>query len=199
MKKIIYLATTNAHKVEEFAQILENSNFSLLSAKTLGGMPYVDECESSFAGNALLKARALKKLAPADAYILADDSGLCVDALDGAPSIHSARYAGVSGAGADKANNAKLLKELKGVPAEKRSARFVCALALISPNDKEDIFQANVEGFIIEEELGENGFGYDPLFLYKEFNKTTAEIDASLKHSISHRGKALALLLEHLA
>ncbi|MFI3290521.1 MAG: RdgB/HAM1 family non-canonical purine NTP pyrophosphatase [Opitutales bacterium] len=198
MKKTIYLATGNAHKTEEFAQMLENTNFELLSAKALGAMPEVDECENTFKGNALLKAYALKELAPANAYILADDSGLCVDALGGAPSIHSARYAGVSGEGADKANNAKLLRELKGIPLENRTARFVCSLALLSPDGKEYIFEGKVEGYIIEEEIGENGFGYDPLFLYKEFNKTTAQIDSTLKHSISHRGKALTLLLDFL-
>lgn len=196
MKKIIYLATGNEHKAQEFAQMLKDSDFELLSAKALGGMPEVDENETTFAGNALLKAKALKALAPSDAYILADDSGLCVDALGGAPSIRSARYAGVSGKGADNANNLKLLKELKGVPLKERTARFVCSLALIAPDNSEYIFEGKVEGFIIEEELGDNGFGYDPLFLYKEFNKTTAQIDPEIKNSISHRGKAIELLLK---
>ncbi len=198
MKTKIYLATGNAHKVQEFSQMFENTKFELLSAKALGGMPEVDECENTFAGNALIKARALREIAPDGSYVLADDSGLCVDALGGAPSVRSARYAGVNGEKADQANNDKLLREMQGVPFEERTARFVCSLALISPSGEESIFEDKVEGYIIEEELGENGFGYDPLFLYKEFNQTTAQIDSALKHSISHRGKALKKLIEAL-
>lgn len=195
---IIYLATSNEHKVQEFSEMMSGLNFQLKSAKELGGMPEVDECENTFLGNAFIKARALKKLAPKDAYIMADDSGLSVDALGGAPGVHSARYAGVKGALADKANNEKLLKELSDVPDSKRTARFICDIALICPDGTEKFFEGKVEGIVNHGEKGKNGFGYDPLFYVEEFGKTTAEIESAEKHLISHRGKAFKKLMEFL-
>ena len=198
VNKVIYLATGNAHKLSEFSQMLENSGWVLKSATDLGGMPEVDENAETFTGNAFLKASALKKIAPKDAYVLADDSGIVVDALNGAPGVHSARYAGVKGANADAENNKKLLANLANVPDNKRTARFVCELAFICPDDTVHSFSGKVEGRINHGEKGTGGFGYDPLFFCAEFGCTTAEMPAEKKNEISHRGKALRKLLEFL-
>ncbi|MBO6103172.1 MAG: HD domain-containing protein, partial [Opitutales bacterium] len=173
----VCIASSNANKIKELRDMFasENLNAKVLGADELGGMPECDENSDAFSGNALVKAEALKGIAPEGAYILADDSGIVVDALGGRPGVRSARYAGVGGEGSDKANNAKLLKELEGVPAEKRTARFVCALALICPNGEKKLFEGKVEGRINFGEKGENGFGYDPLFELPS-GLTTAEL-----------------------
>ena len=196
--KTIHLATGNDHKALEFNAIFSSSGlpYSVRSARELGGMPEVDENAGTFAGNALIKARALRALAPAGSLILADDSGLCVDALDGAPGVISARYAGV-GAGT-AANNTKLLEALKGVPAEKRTARFVCVLALIDGEGREQVFEGICEGRIIGGLTGSGGFGYDPLFIPEGHGQTFAELPAETKNELSHRGKAVAQLLKVL-
>lgn len=128
---------------------------------------------------------------------MADDSGIVVDALGGNPGVHSARYAGVKGEGADKANNEKLLKALENVPDAERSARFVCALALICPNGERKSFEGRVEGFINRGAKGKNGFGYDPLFELPE-GMTTAELPEGCKNEISHRARALKELIKFL-
>ena len=198
--KTIYIATSNPHKVAEFDEMFKDWQINCIvkSAKDLGGMPEVEEDGLTFAQNALKKAQALKKIAPADAYVMADDSGIVVDALNGAPGVRSARYAGVSGKDADRANNEKLLKELENVEDSKRSARFVCALALICPDGKSEIFEGKVEGKINRGEVGKNGFGYDPLFEFEGTGLTTAPLDSEYKNQISHRGKALRKLADYL-
>lgn len=189
----LYIATSNAHKIKEFKEMfeLENMPFQIFGANDLGGMPPHEENGKTFEENARIKAEALKTIAPADAFVLADDSGLCVDALNGAPGIFSARYANVSGANADKANNEKLLHELKNIPPEKRGAHFACSLALICPNGELMSFEGRVDGFINEGEKGLNGFGYDPLFELPERGITTAELSSEEKNALSHRGIAL--------
>ncbi|MDX8415096.1 RdgB/HAM1 family non-canonical purine NTP pyrophosphatase [Intestinicryptomonas porci] len=197
--KKIFIATSNAHKVKEIKAMFEEwgVDCDVGGADEIGGMPECDENADTFEGNAFIKADALKKIAPADAYVLADDSGIVVDALGGNPGIHSARYAGVKGEGADKANNEKLLKALENIPDGERSARFVCVLALVCPNGERKSFEGRVEGFINHGAKGKNGFGYDPLFELPE-GMTTAELPEACKNEISHRARALKELIKFL-
>jgi XTP/dITP diphosphohydrolase len=165
-------------------------------AAAIGGMPPVEETAVTFSGNALLKARALQKLAPAGAWVLADDSGLEVQALGGAPGIYSARYAG---AGApDGANTEKLLRELEIIPRAARAARFVCVLALLGPGGEEKIFEGECRGRIGRTLAGGGGFGYDPVFFPDGLDKTFAELGDDVKNKISHRARALQKLFNHL-
>ena len=196
----IYLATSNQHKAQELRRMFETEGLPVCveSAESLGGMPECDENGDTFEANARIKACALKAIAPKDAYILADDSGIVVDALGGRPGIYSARYAGVSGTGADAANNEKLLKELAGVPEKERTARFVCALKLLEPSGGEKTFTGTFEGVINHGAKGENGFGYDPLFFVPKKNMTSAQLPPDEKNQLSHRGKAQRLLAEYL-
>ena len=187
----IVLASNNPGKAREFAAALAELNVDIMS-QSLFGVPEVEETGLTFIENALLKARnaALHAGWPA----LADDSGLVVDALDGRPGIHSARYAGPDAD--DHANIAKLLVELRGVPAERRTARFVCVLALLRhPADPTPLIcQASWEGVIVTEPRGANGFGYDPVFFVPGEQQTAAELDLATKNRLSHRGQALAHL-----
>jgi XTP/dITP diphosphohydrolase len=165
-------------------------------ASALGGMPPVDENAGTFSGNALLKARALQKLAPAGTWVLADDSGLEVQALGGAPGVHSARYAG---AGAkDGANTEKLLRALEIIPDSARAARFVCVLALLGPKGEEKLFEGECRGRIGRTLAGGGGFGYDPVFFPDGFDKTFAELGDDVKNKISHRALALRKLFNYL-
>lgn len=164
---------------------------------SIGGMPEVVEDQKTFSGNALKKARALAALLPEDGLALADDSGICVDALNDAPGVYSARYAG-EGAG-DEENLVKLLQEMDGVPEGSRGARFVCHLALVSPQGEEHLFKGEIEGKILREPRGEGGFGYDPVFLPNGRKRTTAEMSRSEKAEISHRGIAMRKFLEWLS
>lgn len=195
--KTIVIATGNAHKVEEFNRLVEV--FSLpqirfVSAKDVleNGMPHVVEDSGTFLGNARLKAQALKKCVPADFFVLADDSGLCVDALDGAPGVETAYYAGPKATAEE--NRRKLLAALDGVPAEQRGAHFVCLLLLISPDGTESVFEARCHGSIATRESGSRGFGYDPIFVPQGFSQTFAELDGATKDRLSHRGNAFAAL-----
>ncbi len=187
----IVLASNNPGKAREFAAALAELNVDIMP-QSLFGVPEVEETGLTFIENALLKARnaALHAGWPA----LADDSGLVVDALDGRPGIHSARYAGPDAD--DHANIAKLLVELRGVPAERRTARFVCVLALLRhPADPTPLIcQASWEGVIVTEPRGANGFGYDPVFFVPGEQQTAAELDLATKNRLSHRGQALAHL-----
>ena len=187
----IVLASNNPGKAREFAAALAELNVDIMP-QSLFGVPEVEETGLTFIENALLKARnaALHAGWPA----LADDSGLVVDALDGRPGIHSARYAGPDAD--DHANIAKLLVELRGVPAERRTARFVCVLALLRhPADPTPLIcQASWEGVIVTEPRGANGFGYDPVFFVPGEQQTAAELDLATKNRLSHRGQALARL-----
>ena len=193
----LLVATTNQGKFAEFQAFLKSLPLTILSLKNLGRWPAVVEDGVTFEENALKKARALAEYS--GMLTLADDSGLEVDALNGAPGIYSARYAGAEGN--DDKNNAKLLRELQGVAEEKRSARFVCALALCAPKSsgmKEWTVRESCEGRIAFELRGQNGFGYDPLFFYPPFGKTFGEIDRETKATVSHRAKALKKLAEML-
>lgn len=194
MRKIV-LATANPGKLRELQAVLAGLDFEIVPQSAFG-VPEVEETGLTFIENALLKARnaALYTGLPA----LADDSGLAVDALGGVPGIYSARYAG-AGAG-DRANIGKLLAELEGVPAERRTARFVCVLALLHhPADPTPLIcQGSWEGTILTEPRGEGGFGYDPIFFVPGEQRTAAELEPAVKNQISHRGQALVLLRRYL-
>ena len=191
----IVLASNNPGKAREFAAALAELKADIMP-QSLFGVPEVEETGLTFVENALLKARnaALHTGLPA----LADDSGLVVDALDGRPGIHSARYAGPDAD--DHANIAKLLVELRGVPAERRTARFVCVLALLRhPADPTPLIcQGCWEGVILTEPRGANGFGYDPVFFVPGEQQTAAELDLATKNRLSHRGQALERLRQYL-
>ena len=185
----IWFATNNAHKKAELEAIL-NTSLKIPSDDGLDFNP--EETGMTFCENALLKARELKKLLKEDGPVIADDSGLCVDALGGRPGVFSARYGDEGGrklSSYDK--NILLLEELKN--SEKRTARFVCAMALLFENDRFFIIQETLEGEIVkgrESLRGEGGFGYDPVFLIPELGRTLAELSEEEKNSLSHRGKA---------
>lgn len=200
--KTIVLATGNAHKAEEFNRLA--AAFSLpeirfVSAKEAlpEGMPHVVEDSGTFVGNARLKALALRERVPADCFVLADDSGLCVDALGGAPGVETAYYAGPRATAEE--NRGKLLAALNGVPAEKRGAHFVCLLLLIAPDGAETVFEGKCFGGIAEKEAGTGGFGYDPIFTPRGFDRTFAELDGATKDRLSHRGNAFAALARHFS
>lgn len=200
--KTIVIATGNAHKVEEFnrlAEVFSLPQIRFVSAKDIleSGMPHVVEDSGTFLGNARLKAQALKKYVPADFFVLADDSGLCVDALDGAPGVETAYYAGPKATSEE--NRSKLLAALDGVPAGQRGAHFACLLLLISPDGTESVFEAQCHGSIATRESGNGGFGYDPVFVPQGFLKTFAELDGATKDRLSHRGNAFAALARFFA
>lgn len=159
-------------------------------------MPPVVEDTGTFVGNARKKAAALKTARPPEAWVLADDSGLCVDALDGAPGVESAYYAGPQGDGA--ANLQKLTEIMRAVPDGKRGAQFVCVLVLLGPGNLEQVFEGRCAGSLAREPAGGNGFGYDPLFVPEGGAKTYAELGAATKNKISHRGRAWLKLAEWL-
>ena len=198
MAKKIVLATRNAHKSEELSRILRDLHLDVevLSVADFPDAPEVEETESTFVGNAFLKARALMQFTGLPA--VADDSGLCVDALDGAPGIFSARYSGAT-ENVDEANLELVLQNLQGVPKENRGARFVCAAVLVTPNGEEVAEEGVVEGTIRTEPAGENGFGYDPIFEPTGFAITTAQMSAEEKDAISHRGQALRQLAKSIS
>lgn len=193
MRRIL-LATGNAHKAEEFARMFAEAGLpcEVASARAVGGMPVVPETAGTFAGNARLKAEALRHLAPQGAWVLADDSGLSCDALDGAPGVDSAIYAGPRATDAE--NRAKLLAALRGVPAERRGARFTCHLVLLGPDGEDAEFTGHCEGSILAAERGAGGFGYDSLFVPAGHRETFGELPASTKDALSHRARAFAAL-----
>ncbi len=189
----IVLATRNQHKVAEVQRILKAAGaaIELVGIDELPQeIPDVAETGSTFADNALLKARAVA--AAADLPAIADDSGICVDALNGMPGVLSARWAGSHGD--DQANLDLVLDQLGDVPAERRGAQFVCVVALAQPNGDAETFTGSVAGHLTTQRRGEGGFGYDPVFVPDGFTVTTAEMSASEKDSISHRGTALRAL-----
>ena len=193
----LLIATTNHGKFAEVQAFLKNLPLRIVSLEGLENPPAVVEDGRTFEENALKKARALAEFS--GLLTLADDSGLEVDALNGAPVIYSARYAGEEGD--DDRNNEKLLRKLEKVPVEKRTARFVCALALCLPGAegrKEWTVRESCEGRIALALKGSNGFGYDPLFFYPPFAKTFGEIGREIKATVSHRGKALKRMAEKL-
>jgi len=194
MRKVV-LASSNKGKLVELQAILEQRDVQLLPQSEFS-VSDADETGLSFVENALIKARhaCLATGLPA----IADDSGIEVDALRGEPGIYSARYAGSHGEGADKENNAKLLRELEGISEMDRSARFQCVIAYMrhATDPMPLICQGTWEGRILFSEEGENGFGYDPLFYVLSQGCASAKLDAAAKNAISHRGQALAQLLE---
>ena len=195
----LYLASGNAHKVLEFQALADASGLALeiISAKAIGGMPAVVEDAGTFIGNATKKARALKSMLPADAWVLSDDSGLCVDALGGGPGVESAYYAGPQGDSA--ANLAKLVQTLRGVPDERRGAYFVCVLVLIDSSGKERVFEGRCNGRLLHDPRGGAGFGYDPLIVPEGQERSMAEMNEPSKNAISHRGRAARALWAWMA
>ena len=189
----LVLASGNKGKAREFEQMLEPLGYKIVLQKDLGVIE-PEETGRSFIENALIKARAASD--QTGLMALADDSGLEVDQLNGEPGIYSARYLGEDTPYSIK--NANLIERLNGVPDEKRTARFVCAIAAVLPDGEELAVRAAVEGRIGYEEKGSHGFGYDPIFFVPEFGRTTAELTEEEKNKISHRGQALRLMKAEL-
>ncbi len=189
------LASDNAGKLKEINALLHASDFVVVGQASLG-VPGADETGGTFIENAILKARNASQYTGRSA--LADDSGLEVDALDGAPGVHSARFAGSDAT--DARNVAKLLSALDGVPHEQRGARFRCVMAYLrQANDPTPLIcQGTWEGSIAEQGRGDNGFGYDPVFWVVQENRTAAELDSDLKNRLSHRGQALRAMVAQL-
>jgi XTP/dITP diphosphohydrolase len=191
----LVIATANAGKAREFREMLGGgSRFQWSDLASHRDVPGVEETGATFRANACLKATHYAKAL--NSWALADDSGLAVDALGGKPGVHSARWAQLNGTGrGDADNNATLLKQIENVPDERRTARFVCVLALADPQGRIVLtVQDSVEGVLLRSPRGSNGFGYDPLFFFPQLGKTTAELEPDQKHAISHRGKALRRL-----
>ncbi|HEY7142825.1 MAG TPA: RdgB/HAM1 family non-canonical purine NTP pyrophosphatase [Streptosporangiaceae bacterium] len=190
-------ATSNPGKLAELARILAGGqvNVSLAGLGEFPGAPEVRETGATFADNALLKARAMAAFTGLPA--VADDSGLCVDALNGMPGVLSARWSGKHGD--DAANLALVLAQLEDVPDARRGAHFACAAALALPSGREHVSEGTVHGHLIREERGTNGFGYDPVFVPDSSRQTTAEMSAEAKDAISHRGRALRALAPVIA
>jgi XTP/dITP diphosphohydrolase len=188
MTKVL-LATHNAKKLVELRRILEPEvpDLEVLGLDDVESYDEPAETEPTFAGNALLKARAA--VAATGLPALADDSGLCVDALNGMPGVLSARWAGPGKD--DRANNALVLAQLSDVPDERRGAAFVAAVAFVRPDGSEDVVHGEMPGSVIREQRGEHGFGYDPLFVPEGYDVTSAELSPEDKDRLSHRGQAL--------
>lgn len=193
----IILATRNPDKLAELRRILAAAGVSadVADLEDVSGMPEVAETGRTFAENALLKARAVVAFTGLPA--VADDSGLCVDALNGMPGVLSARWSG--GHGDDEANLRLVLGQLADVPASERGAHFACAAALVLPSGAEHIAEGAVHGWLADSPRGSNGFGYDPIFVPEGFSRTTAEMSAREKDRISHRGRALRALAPVIA
>ncbi len=191
----LILATSNKDKAREIAEILSDTPFVVTTMKEEGYDPDIVEDGKSFEENALIKARTVHALAEG-AYVMADDSGLCIDALDGAPGIYSARFCGENSTYPEKF--AKIFEMLKDVPEEKRTAKFVCSIAVVRPDGSEFTVRGEVRGVLHEKPMGDGGFGYDPIFYVPEFGMTTAQMTKEQKNSISHRGKASRAMAEKL-
>ena len=193
MRRLIF-ATGNEHKMVEIREILGELPVEILSMKDVGIKADIVENGNTFEENALIKAKEVCKLA--GEMVLADDSGLEIDYLNGEPGIYSARYTGEDTS--YRIKNQNLIDRLEGVPDEKRTARFVCAIAAAFPDGRSFVVRGTIEGIIGYEERGTNGFGYDPIFYLPERGVSTAEIPPEEKNSISHRGNALRKMKELL-
>ena len=198
MKRVL-IATSNPGKLRDFAGAAAAHGIEIASIPGFASLPAVVEDGLTFEANARKKAEAYSRLVPGE-IVLADDSGLEVDALGGAPGVHSARYAAnvphLTDANTDdEANNARLLRELKNVPPEKRTARFVCVIAAARDGRTLEVFRGQAEGVILDAPRGCNGFGYDPLFFFPQIGKTFAELSAEEKAKYSHRGAAFRKFL----
>ena len=193
----LLLATRNKGKIEEFRRILEDiaaGQIELVGLDQFPNLHDVDETGSTFEENALLKAREMCEASGIPA--IADDSGLCVDYLNGDPGIFSARWAGSHGD--DRANTAKVLASLADVPDEKRGAHFICVAALALPDGRTHVEVGKFEGWILREPIGEQGFGYDPIFRPDGYAISSAQMSAEEKDAISHRGKSLRAIAPHV-
>lgn len=190
--KIIF-ATSNAHKMEEIRMIMKDLPAEILSMKEAGIEADIEENGKTFAENAAIKAQAIRPFT--DAIIMADDSGLVIDALDGEPGIYSARY--MEGAPYSERNR-NLIRRLDGKEGAERSARFVCVIAASFPDGRMITTQGTMEGIIAMEPAGEHGFGYDPILFLPEYGMTSAELSPEEKNAVSHRGKALRAMKEEL-
>ena len=193
MRKIIF-ATGNEEKMREIREILASLPVEVLSMKEAGIQADIIEAGKTFEENAVIKAKAIAQLS--EEIVLADDSGLVIDYLNGEPGIYSARYMGEDTS--YRIKNENLIQRLEGVPDEERTARFVCAIAAAFPDGTVLTTEGTVEGRIGYEEKGENGFGYDPIFYLPEYGCTTAQLTEEKKNEISHRGKALRKMVEKL-
>lgn len=194
MKEVL-IATNNAGKGKDFEALFTPLGIQVLTLNDIEGEIDVEETGKTFEDNAILKAETVAGLL--GKIVIADDSGLEIDALDGAPGVYSARYAGNDST--DGENIDKALQALQGVPSEDRTARFRCVLAIAGPGIKTEVFSGSCEGIITEERQGTNGFGYDPIFYVPGKARTMAELTAGEKSSISHRGAALAKLQTKLS
>ena len=190
MMKELLVASGNKGKLREFSELLRGVVQTILSPADFPGLPEVEEDGETFEANAIKKARSAALFTGRP--VLADDSGLCVDYLDGRPGVYSARFAG-EGAG-DADNNALLLRELAGVSPGQRGAAFHCVIALCQPDGSCQTFDGMLPGEILEAPRGEGGFGYDPLFLVPEYGQTFSELPIEIKNAISHRGRAMQQL-----
>ena len=193
----LLLATRNKGKIEEFRRTLEDiaaGEIELVGLEQFPDLHDVDETGSTFEENALLKAREMSLASGIPA--IADDSGLCVDFLNGDPGIFSARWAGIHGD--DRANTAKVLESLTGVPDEKRSAHFTCVAALALPDGRIHVEEAHFDGWILHSPIGDQGFGYDPIFRPEGYEISSAQMSADAKDAISHRGKSLRAIAPHV-
>lgn len=187
MKQKIIFATGNEDKMKEIRQILDGMDAEILSLREAGIKMEAEETGATFEENALIKAKAAA--AQTDAIVLADDSGLEIDYLNKEPGVYSARYMGEDTP--YELKNRELLRRLAGVPKEKRTARFVCAVAAVFADGQTCVVRGTVEGYIGEEPAGSNGFGYDPIFYVEEYHCSTAELSSEQKNALSHRGNAL--------
>jgi XTP/dITP diphosphohydrolase len=198
--RTILIATSNPGKLRDFAGAAAGHGIKIVSLPNFSSIPAVVEDGLTFEANARKKADAYSRYAPGE-MVLADDSGLEVDALGGAPGVHSARYAAdaphlVENNTDDQANNNRLIRELRAFPSEKRSGRFVCVIAAARDGATLEVFRGTAEGIILDRPRGSNGFGYDPLFFFSPIGKTFAELTAEEKANYSHRGAAFRQFLE---
>lgn len=194
MAETLLIGSGNAHKAVELAELLKGLPWVVKSLKDFAPVPEPEETGATFQANALLKARYYSR--QFEVLCVADDSGLCVDALDGAPGVYSARFAGPGCTYED--NNKKLLRLLGPVTWSERTARFICCAALAGPGVKEFTALGKIEGHISVEPYGKNGFGYDPVFVPEGYEETFAELSAAQKNAISHRARAFSAMKEHL-
>ena len=197
----VLFATGNQNKVIEIRDILKDMDAQVYTMKEVGIDLDVEEDGATFLENATIKAKAIAEVAKKhetmqDAIVMADDSGLVIDALHGEPGIYSARYMGHDTSYDIK--NRALIEKLEGVEGQDRSGRFVCAIAVCFPDGKEIVKRGTMEGLISKEIIGDNGFGYDPIVYLPEYGKTSAQLNPEEKNKISHRGKALALIKKEL-
>ena len=195
MKRIVF-ATGNAGKIREIREILADMSLEVVSMRDAGISADIEENGTTYEENALIKARAVAAFTGKDDIVMADDSGLEIDYLDGEPGVYSARYLGETTPYSIK--NRNLIERLAGVPDEQRTARFVCAITAVLPDGRELVTRGTIEGRIGYEEKGKGGFGYDPIFQVPEFGKSTAELTEEEKNAVSHRGRALRAMKEEL-